>query len=189
MAVWISRIFHPFVISLVTVVAALYVVGTPFPTIALWTVAALATIVIPPAVFIWHGVGIKRLSDHQVSIRDQRHGLYAVGISSLGLFFLLTIYFDAPPVLPAIMLAAAAANVIASLINKTITKISLHAGATAGCAAALFWISPVWGLVFSVPVLVTGWARLHTRNHTLPQILAGWLVAILSVVTIFPLFL
>lgn len=187
-ALWLSRVFHPFVTALVTIVGALCLVGTPIREVVYWTLAALVIIVIPPAVFIWHGVGIKRLSDHQVSIREQRHMLYVVGITSLGLFFAVTLYFDAPPILTATILAATVANVVASIINRILTKISLHAGATAGCAAALFWVSPQWGTVFATVTIATGWARIRTKHHTVTQVLAGWGVAIGAVTVIFPLF-
>jgi len=79
------------------------------------------------------------------------------------------------------------------LINHYVTKISAHASVIAGCLTGLLLIGklnhPVLlALVVSV-ALVTMWSRVETKNHTVPQVVMGFLIGALPVLIVFPLML
>ncbi len=78
-------------------------------------------------------------------------------------------------------------------INTWVTKISGHAAVATGCFAALVVLgkagTPLIEAVLLVLVIVTVWARVVTRNHTVPQVILGVLVGVLPVLLVFPLVL
>ncbi|MEO8396275.1 MAG: hypothetical protein ABI700_25005, partial [Chloroflexota bacterium] len=63
----------------------------------------------------------------------------------------------------------------------------------AGCYTALLILGRLETLPLQIAlfalVIITLWARVITRNHTIPQVILGVLVGVLPVLLVFPLVL
>ncbi len=53
-------------------------------------------------------------------------------------------------------------------------NISLHAATATACVALVLPLSSLVATFLSIPAIAVGLARLPLRQHTLPQVLAGW---------------
>jgi membrane-associated phospholipid phosphatase len=153
LALWLSRVFHPFVITIPTLALALLLTGSTWHESLLWTSVAVAIVTLPLALWVAVNVRRGRYSDSFVTIREQRRSLYLLA----GICF------------------------IALTVVLSVTKVSLHAMATAGCAAVLFSLSAPIGAVLWLITLAVGWARVRLAHHTIGQILVGWGIATASV--------
>lgn len=187
-ALWLSRIFHPFLITIPTLALAIYLNGSSLREALQWTAVTIGVVIAPAFLFIAYHVRTARFSDWTVSIREQRHGLYFVGGVCLLLLLAILFYFDAPRIIQACLLAAVAANGISALVNR-ITKISVHAAAMAGCSTVLFTVWPPLGVGLGVMTLIVGWARIRLKQHSAGQVLLGWMVAVACVGIVFALYL
>jgi hypothetical protein len=185
----LSNLFHPFPVSLLALALILYLDGATVWVAVLWTAVGFGMVILPLTLYLAANVRRGRYSDWNISIREQRHTIYILaGVC----FVVVTLAFNwggAPAIALACLYAALLTVVVAALINRLITKISLHSVAMAGCAAAMFWVSPGLGLFLAVAAIVVGWARLQLQQHTLPQVLLGWGVATGSLLTVFGLYL
>ncbi len=189
LARWISTVIHPFTLVVPTLVLVAWLASTPFWAALGWTLLSIPVAILPPFLFLVFHVSRGQVSDWDVSIREQRHGMYIVALASISLLLLVFVGFGAPRVLQACLFAALAAYGVGSLINQAGMKISIHATAAAGSAAVLFYVAPTVGLVAALAALAAGWSRVYLRRHTVLQVVAGWLVAVLCVSLVFPLVL
>lgn len=187
LAIWLSRVFHPFTISLVVYWAVMYLAGTPALEALLWTVTGLFVVIVPLLMVVLNNVRRGRFTDMDVSTREHRYGLYVLAIACFALLIAILNFFEAPPVAISCLYAAAATLLVGAVLNRTLTKISLHAAAMGGCAAMLFFVSPPAGALLGLIALLVGWSRIHLNRHTPGQVLLGWLVAVLCTVVVFPL--
>ncbi|MBN2258702.1 MAG: hypothetical protein JW704_12950 [Anaerolineaceae bacterium] len=184
----LSRVFHPFTICLPSLWAAIYLHTHSLQTAFLWSAVTLAVFVLPLGLFVLGMVSTGRYSDHDISIREQRHSAYIVAGASL--LVLITTYAlaGAPRIAYACILAILLAAILGAAINR-ITKVSLHTIVAASCAIALGYLSWPIGIGLGLGVVAVGWARLHLKHHTVGQVLLGLFVAFLSVTVIFNLYL
>ncbi len=189
LAKMLSNIFHPFLISLVTLVLVIYLDGTALVDAIRWTVAGFGIVILPLAIYLIINVRRGRYSDWSISIREQRYNIYILAGICFIVLVLIFILGDAPGIALACLYAALGTTIVAAIINRLATKVSLHAVAMAGCAAALFWVAPPLGLFLGFASLLVGWARMRLKHHTFVQILLGWGVSIASVVVVFNLYL
>jgi membrane-associated phospholipid phosphatase len=159
----------------ILVVLALVVAWDTSPTPAmavLWgAIAALFASVLPYALIL-RGVRRGRLSDKNISLREQRirFGLVAIGSILLGLVLLAA--FDAPAEMVALV-ASIAVGVACGWVITLWWKISVHAAIAAGAATVLLLVFgpallAVWPLV-----AVIAWSRVQVGDHTTAQVLAG----------------
>jgi membrane-associated phospholipid phosphatase len=182
-------VFHPFLVSLVTLVLVIYLDGSTLLAAVQWTAIGFAIVILPLTIYLVVNVRRGHYSDWSISMREQRHKIYFLAGICFVVLVLLFILAGAPAIALACLYAALPTVVIAAVINRLITKISLHAVAMAGCAAALFWVSPELGLFLTVAALAVAWARVQLRQHTIAQILLGWGAAAGSVIVVFSLYL
>lgn len=153
-----------------------------------WTVIGFSIVILPLTIYLAINVRRGRYSDWSISIREQRYNIYILAGVCFVILVLTFIWASAPAIALACLYAALSTVVIAALINRLVTKISLHAVAMAGCAAALFWVSPPLGLLLVLAGIAVSWARMHLKHHTLGQILLGWGVTAGSVFVVFSLY-
>jgi len=184
----LSRVFHPFAICIPSLWAAIYLYTASTWTAFLWSAITLAIFLLPLWLFVRIMVNAGRYSDHDISIREQRHSAYlAAGVS---LLVLITTYAlaGAPRIAYACILVIVLAALLGAAINR-ITKVSLHTIVAASCAIALGYLSWPVGIGLGLGVVAVGWARLHLKHHTIGQVLLGLIVAFLSATVIFNLYL
>jgi membrane-associated phospholipid phosphatase len=187
-AKWFSHVFHPFVLSVITLSLTIYLSTGLLGLAVLWTAVGAAALILPMAIFIAIMVKIGRYSDFDVSIREQRTGPYLVAGAGMILFLTASTLGDGPLISRACIYAAILAAVVGAVINR-FSKVSIHAMTAAGCAVVLLYLSLLAGLLMVTAAAAVSWSRIPLKRHTLPQVLTGWAVAIASVATVFSLFL
>jgi membrane-associated phospholipid phosphatase len=185
---WFSHVFHPFILSIITLPLTIYLSTGLLGLAMLWTAVCIAALLLPLATFILVMVKIGRYTDFDVSRREQRTGPYLV--TGIGLILLLTASTlgGAPLISRACIYAAILAAAAGAVINR-FSKVSVHAMTAAGCAIVLLYLSLLAGLLMVTAAAAVSWSRIPLKRHTLRQVIAGWLVAIGSVAVVFSLLL
>jgi hypothetical protein len=178
LAIWLSRILHPLLISPIVLFVVVHQEGGQLGTAAAWVGLALLIIVVPAAA--WTGQQIRRgtVSSWSIPLRQDRHRLYALGLGSLAVYLLLLYLMGGPQIAFASIYAAALAAFLSALVNRYLTKISLHALALTGCAAILLITGlqlPALFAFITLPFLF--WSRWFLREHSLVQLGLGALIA------------
>ena len=170
-------------------VLALVVAWDSSATVAmavLWgAIAALFASVLPYALIL-RGVRRGRLSDKNISLREQRIRFGVVGITSILLGLVLLAAFDAPAELVALV-ASIAVGVACGWVITLWWKISVHTAIAAGAATVLLLVFgpallAVWPLV-----AVIAWSRVQVGDHTTAQVLAGVALGVVVNATVFSL--
>jgi membrane-associated phospholipid phosphatase len=161
--------------------------SSPTPAMAiLWGgIAALFASVLPYALIL-RGVRQGRLSDKNISVREQRIRFGVVAITSILIGLAVLAALDAP----AEMVAQQASIAVGVAYGWVITlwwKISVHAAIAAGAATVLLLIFgpallAVWPLV-----AVIAWSRVQVGDHTTAQVLAGVALGVVVNATVFTL--
>jgi membrane-associated phospholipid phosphatase len=185
---WLSRLFHPFLVAAVAMFLILWFSSVTVQESLKWTLLSIAIVIIPSAILL--GVQYQRggVTDLDISIREQRYKLYGLGALSLLLLLVVGYIANAPTVFFACIYAAAVATLFGALINKFVTKISIHSAALAGVASVMGFISPISAVISWVLWIIVGWARVHLEKHTVSQVLLGCAVAFACVWAVFGFF-
>ena len=186
-AVLVGRVLHPYFLPIPTVFAILD--GLPLQEALGWAAIVLAVILLPGmtyAAYLEH-------RGHRLYERRIRGPLYLVGWFSVLICLTITIRLQAPLALIASVITLAIWAPLQWGINAWVTKISTHAAVAAGCFTALILLgkvdTPLLAALLFALVVTTLWARVVTRNHTIPQVLLGAVVGTVPVLVIFPLVL
>jgi len=184
----LSRLFHPFIVVILTLfLAVCFATSSPVEALK-WTAASVAIVILPLSIFIFTSVRRGQYSDLYVSIRKQRRSLYLVAGVCLILLLAFLILTGAPRIIVACLYAAVVANAVGAFVNR-FSKVSVHAAAMAGSTAVLFSFSVPIGLAMAALTLVLGWARVRTEDHSLGQVIMGWAIAATCVWIVFGLYL
>jgi membrane-associated phospholipid phosphatase len=173
----------------ILVVLALVVAWDSSPTPAMAVVwggiAAVFASVLPYALIL-RGVRQGRLSDKNISLRQQRIRFAAVAIVSILIGLAVLAAFDAPAEMVALQ-ASIAAGVACGWVITLWWKISVHAAIAAGAATVLLLVFGLALLVVWPLVALIAWSRVQVGDHTPAQVLAGIALGIVVNATIFPL--
>jgi membrane-associated phospholipid phosphatase len=147
---------------------------------------ALAALLVGALPYTWvlHAVRTERLTSRHIP--DKRQRLRPLGIATAaaltGLVLLYT--FEAPPQLVALVIAMLTGLTVTAAITHY-WKISLHTAVAAGTATTLTIIYGAVVIVGWAVVSATGWSRIHLREHTPAQVLAGALVGAVVAAAVF----
>ena len=121
----------------------------------------------------------------QLSHRERRVIPYLISILCYFLCYYLMNLSHLPHFMSSIVVAALAIQVVCSIINH-FWKISVHTAAIGGVGGALlafsmlFMFNPVWWLCLVLFVAgLVGTSRMILRQHTLGQVVAGFLLGML----------
>ena len=173
----------------ILVVLALVVAwdSSPTPAMAvLWgAVAALFASVLPYALIL-RGVRRGRLTDRNISLREQRIRFAAVAIASILTGLTVLAAFDAPAEMVALQVSIAV-GVACGWVITLWWKISVHAAIAAGAATVLLLVFGLALLVVWPLVAVIALSRVQVGDHTPAQVLAGIALGIVVNATIFSL--
>jgi membrane-associated phospholipid phosphatase len=173
----------------ILVALALVVAWDSSPTLAVavaWgAVAALFASVLPYALIV-RGVRRGRLSDRNISLREQRVRFGGVAIASLLLGLAVLAAFGAPAEMVA-LLASIAVGVACGWVITLWWKISVHAAIAAGAATVLTLVFGPALLAAWPLVALIAWSRVQVGDHTPAQVLAGVALGVVVNATIFPL--
>lgn len=186
-AVALGYLFHPYGVSVVTLAIVLSDLG--WREAAVW-VLALSTLLITPGVIL---IQVGRRQGRYVYQRASRTPLYITFGASLLACIGLIVWQEGPRYLLACFVALWVWLPLQLAINHYYTKISVHAAVIMACSWGVVWLGHVPSgparLGLLLVVLATGWARYTTRNHSLLQILLGYVVGLGSVTLAFVLVL
>jgi hypothetical protein len=184
-AVWLSRIFHPFVIAPLSLFGLAYTAGATLNQALLWMVLAIVITVAPLMAVLVYYKTTGRINNWSVSVREHRYTLYPLTLACFLLFIAVGYWFSAPVVVLACVISAVINTFLYTLINRYWTKISIHAGIISACAASFLFTSLPTALVLFLITPLVSWSRLHLNHHTPTQILLGFVVSISSVFVVF----
>jgi membrane-associated phospholipid phosphatase len=173
----------------IIVVLALVIAWDSGPTPAmavLWGgIAAVSASVLPYALIL-RGVRRGRLTDRNISLREQRMRFAAVAITSILVGLAVLAAFDAPAEMVALQ-ASIAVGVACGWVITLWWKISVHAAIAAGAATVLLLVFGPALLVVWPLVAVIAWSRVQVGDHTPAQVLAGAALGVVVNATVFPL--
>ncbi len=183
----LSTIFNPFLAAL-ALFAMLSHAGAS-STGVFWRLLFLSTLFtsILPMLFIFYLYATDRISDLDMSVREERERVFGAFV----VFYLLgtvTLWLTHSPRL---LIATMAGYTLATIVVQYITrywKISTHA---LGITAPLFVLCLVYGaqpLPFLPIIPAVCWARVYLKAHNILQVLAGSALAVVSVLIFFRLF-
>jgi membrane-associated phospholipid phosphatase len=184
-AIWLSRAFHPFVVSIFTLWLAMMLSGHGWLESTFWTLLIFSIVILPSLIFILMRVKSGRYQDIDVSLRKDRHTLYMLGGSCLVLTLLILFLLQAPAIAQRTLQAGSLSVLVGSILNQFINKVSLHVLTVAGCAVILFFVSPVAGVVLGLISLLIAWSRVYLERHTVSEVIWGWLVGVLCTIVWF----
>ena len=159
-----------------TLVAALRLDGVPWSTALLWSAVCIGVGIVPPTLLLVVQRRRRGDSDWYVTVREQRFGLYGLGLVCLVALLALAHFGGAPRLLLPCLVAALAATAIGAALNR-VTKVSIHVGAATGCAMLLAHLAPTVTLPSTAAVALVAWARLTLSHHTPLQVGLGAAVA------------
>ena len=183
----LGRIFHPYFISILTVMIILS--NLSLSEALRWSALVLILVLMPGILLILY----LRRQDKQIYQRKTRTPVYLVVWASVLICVGVLHILDAPDVLIACIATLAIWLPVQLLINTFMTKISTHVAVIAGCSTALWYLdkldSPAFALLAVLAVVLTMWSRIMTKNHTYLQVTLGLLVGGGSVLVAFPLLL
>jgi membrane-associated phospholipid phosphatase len=173
----------------IIVVLALTVAWASSPTPAmavLWGgIAALAASVLPYALIL-RGVRRGRLSNTNLSLRQERIRIGVVALASILLALAVLAALGAPAEMVA-LLASIAAGVACGWVITLWWKISVHAAIAAGAATVLLLVFGPALLAAWLLVAVIAWSRVQVGDHTPAQVLVGAALGIVVTAAVFSL--
>jgi membrane-associated phospholipid phosphatase len=182
----ISAILNPYTVSPVTVLLICLHSNGDIGAALFWAALAIALSVLPVLGIILWLVRRNRLEGVFVQARRQRSTIYLLAIVCIGVSIAVLYWLGAPAVLIAAFLAGFLAMTIYMLINLR-WKISVHTGFIATAAALLLILYGVPALA-GIPLLfLVGWSRVALGKHSTAQVIAGAIVAPLTVLLVFVL--
>ncbi|MFZ9858860.1 MAG: phosphatase PAP2 family protein [Roseiflexaceae bacterium] len=149
-----------------------------------WSVLSLVIQLLPAMTLYRIRMRQGRYSDPDMSRRSDRNEMYVVGGISLVTSVVVLYLANAPAPVLALAISYTAIAVASGVVNMW-WKISMHASAIAAVATLATMQSRSLGAVMWVLVVAVLWARLHTRNHTLGQVIAGTILATTVVYGVF----
>ena len=170
-------------------VLALVVAWDSSPTLAMavvWGAIAAVSASVLPYALILRGVRRGRLTDRNISLRQQRVRFAAVAIASILTGLTVLAAFDAPAEMVALQVSIAV-GVACGWVITLWWKISVHAAIAAGAATVLLLVFGLALLVVWPLVALIAWSRVQVGDHTPAQVLAGIALGIVVNATIFPL--
>lgn len=182
----VGIVFHPAVVAIVTLLLVLR--DLPIQQALIWTSLIGGIILIPTFIAIAY---LRHQKRHTYQ-RGTRGPLYSIAWLSAIVCFALIWVSNGPIELAVCMATLAVWLPLQLSINHFYTKVSAHTAVISGCFTALVLFGKLGSVLIAVGILMivlVGWARLTTKNHTPLQIVLGIAVGAGSVLLVFPLLL
>jgi membrane-associated phospholipid phosphatase len=122
----------------------------------------------------------KMISDNDAMIKDQRTLPYFIAIVFYTIGLIILILSKVSIISIAFWFCYISNTIITILINKY-WKISAHSMGASGAAAALFFVFGWSSFAAMIVAILVGWSRIELKCHTLQQVIAGIVLAFISV--------
>ena len=170
-AVFVSRALSPFfMVAIVLLLAAWKYSETTSAGVA-WGALTVGLVLVAPGDHLVRQIRRGTVGDIHVRDRAQRPAILAIAT----VFILVTLviaFFAARREMFAVV-GALTAGLVSFTLVTLLWKISFHAGVLSGVLAILEQMFGPWVLVASPLLLLSGWARVTLRDHTLAQVIVG----------------
>jgi membrane-associated phospholipid phosphatase len=121
-----------------------------------------------------------KLADQDASIKEERTFPFIIAIGFYLIGLMLMLKNDLNIISIAFWFCYISNTIITIIINK-FWKISAHAMGVAGPFAAITFVFGWIGLIMLPVVVLVGWSRIELRCHSISQVIAGVLLAFISV--------
>lgn len=180
---WLSQIFHPITNGIMSflIVGALAEDFVDGRLAGLgWALTSIALLILPPTVYFYFRLFRGHYSDDDISQRQQRTGLYIFSLGSVALAS-LALYGLSVPTVFLRLIGASLGILVACMLINFVWKVSVHSASIATLATLSAVFRPWLGVIFWLVAIALGWARIRTGNHTVGQVMAGWAIAIASI--------
>lgn len=182
-----SMIFTPFYLPLVGLVALFlfsYMSLLPLAYKLPMLLMVYISTILMPSLLIHLYRKFQGWTSKELGRKERRIVPYLISILCyFGCFFLME-YRNTPRVISIILVAALVIQMVCALINVW-WKISTHTAGIGGLAGGLvvysiaFSFNPIWWLAFVILLAgMVGTARMILRQHTLAQVVTGFLVGV-----------
>jgi hypothetical protein len=173
---------RPRLSSSTTLARIVSIAGHPFVLIPLmiavatrnwvWTAVVAAATILPLFVIVLRNVRRGVWSDHDVSRREQRGGLYRVALPLVALTAVLLYFLDAGPGMMR-GFAAGAAMLLLGVLGNRFLKISMHMMCAAFCAVTIARLYPATTFAIVPFVAAIAWSRHKLERHTWTEVAVG----------------
>ena len=184
----VSMIFTPFYLPLVGLVALFvfsYLKMMPWQFKLLVLLQAYIFTILLPTLLIRFYRFTQGWHSHEIGTKERRMVPYIISVISYFTCYYTMNAIHIPHVISGILLAALSIQIVCAIINVW-WKISTHSAAIGGVAGSLivfsviFMFNPVWWFCLVLIVAgILGSSRMILRQHTLPQVLVGFLIGII----------
>lgn len=182
-----SMLFTPFYLPLVGLVALFlfsYMSLLPLAYKLPMLLTVYISTILMPSLLIHLYRKFQGWTSKELGRKERRIVPYLISILCyFGCFFLME-YRNTPRVISIILVAALVIQMVCALINVW-WKISTHTAGIGGLAGGLvvysiaFSFNPIWWLAFVILLAgMVGTARMILRQHTLAQVVTGFLVGV-----------
>lgn len=182
-----SMLFTPFYLPLVGLVALFlfsYMSLLPLAYKLPMLLTVYISTILMPSLLIHLYRRFQGWTSKELGRKERRVVPYLISILCyFGCFFLME-YRNTPRVISIILVAALVIQMVCALINVW-WKISTHTAGIGGLAGGLvvysiaFSFNPIWWLAFVILLAgMVGTARMILRQHTLAQVVTGFLVGV-----------
>ncbi len=183
----ISTIFNPFLTAL-ALFAILAHIGAK-DTLDFWRLLFISTFFtsVGPMLYVFWLYVTDRVSDLDMSVRAEREMVFTAFVI-FDLFGAAALWVTHAPRL---MIAAMLGYLVSTMVVQYITrywKISTHALGITAPLAALTLLYGRQPLPFMVLIPMVCWARVYLRSHTVMQVVAGAMLAVVTTAFFFSLF-
>ncbi|MBT2566981.1 phosphatase PAP2 family protein [Arthrobacter sp. ISL-85] len=165
----------PLVLSLLLVLAAVRD-GGGFGALFPGLVAAV-TICLAPLLVVVILARRGKLTDHHVGDKKQRRPvmLWTLGSALVGCGILTLIN---TPVTAWALIAGILGGILALIIVSPFWKVSGHAMTLGGATISSAILFGVWSIPFVIAAPLVCWSRVYLKDHTLSQVLAGFVTGL-----------
>jgi membrane-associated phospholipid phosphatase len=171
---WISILGHPFIL-IPALVAAVTVRRLPPEQVVRVVGIVVLVSIVPMLLLIARRVRSGAWTNYDVSVREQRAGMYPAALAIAAASVLVLAWTRVPrPILHG-MIATLVLIGIAALVNLRL-KISLHTAFAVFTAVALLAVSRGLGAAGLALALATAWSRLELGRHTMQEVVGGALL-------------
>jgi membrane-associated phospholipid phosphatase len=183
----LSTIFNPFLTAF-ALFAILAHIGAK-DTLDFWRLLFISTFFtsIGPMLYVFWLYATDRISDLDMSVRSEREMVFTAFVF-FDLFGAAALWLAHAPRL---MIAAMLGYLVSTMVVQYITrywKISTHALGITAPLAALTLLYGRQPLPFMVLIPMVCWARVYLRSHTIMQVFAGAMLAVVTTAFFFSLF-
>lgn len=165
----------PLVLSLLLILAAVRD-GGGFAALIPGLVAAV-TICLAPLLVVVILARRGKLTDHHVGDKKQRRPvmLWTLGSALVGCGILTLIN---TPVTVWALIAGILGGILALIIVSPFWKVSGHAMTLGGATISSAMLFGVWSIPFVIAAPLVCWSRVYLKDHTLSQVLAGFVTGL-----------